>query len=805
MKRKRMIEIVAAIGAIALFLVLILQSVTIDPKLHEEYKALIDRQIQTDLKINQSVLKIRYNLLASYDPLVRDVIEEQKIQRELENPPFYLNIEVRQQLKSIVAANNELLHQKIATIEQFKSKNAVLKNSLNYLPKLVNELKIEKLKHSHSLNNIANEMLHDVLLYALSTENTLTPQIKDEIAQLKTITDVKAATAHTKIILETKPDLDRLTRSIIEHPSSGAIQKLATSYETAFNAAQNQASLFRQLANAWLMILGGSVAYLIIQNQKRAKYRTTNILESIKDAFIALDSDWQITYVNPQAAVFLEQDSQFLVSRDLFAVLPPEMGAEHRKRYQTAADRKEVQSFEAQHPATKRWFEIRTYPGMNGMLVFLQDITDRKLAECQLRRLNQELESRVSARTAQLAQSMEAAEEGRVKAEEANRAKSEFLANMSHELRTPLNAIIGYSEILEEDAAEISQEQFIPDLQKIRTSGKHLLGLINDVLDLSKIEAGQMELHLESFDVVSLLKEVAETVQPMVKANENQIGLEIAPSLGTMYSDATKVRQCLLNLLSNATKFTQKGQITLSVEQESIVDIQTGESQSWIWFKIQDTGIGMSAEQIQKVFQAFTQADSSTTRKYGGTGLGLAITKRFSSLMGGDVLVESKLGVGSTFTLMLPQQASNSKTKSQKSPHSSSTSIPPNDGHRGTVLVVDDDRSARLFLRRTLSNRGYHVVEAEDGAECLKLAAEISPDFITLDIQMPNMDGWSVLTALKQNPVLAGIPVITITVVEDSELGLALGATEYLVKPINIERLAAILNKYEARKVIDRT
>jgi signal transduction histidine kinase len=235
-------------------------------------------------------------------------------------------------------------------------------------------------------------------------------------------------------------------------------------------------------------------------------------------------------------------------------------------------------------------------------------------------------------------------------AEQADVAKSRFLANMSHELRTPLNAILGYSELLQEEAGDLGQNTFLPDLQRIHAAAKHLLALINDILDLSKIEAGKMELLAEPFDVAGLIRDVAATVQPLVQKNENTLDVRCAADLGQANTDATRLRQCLLNLLSNASKFTQKGTITLEAARAA------ASGRDWVTVHIRDTGIGMSPEQLQKLFQPFTQADASTTRKFGGTGLGLTICRKFAQMMGGDVTVESELGKGSTFTLQVPAQ-----------------------------------------------------------------------------------------------------------------------------------------------------
>jgi PAS domain S-box-containing protein len=808
MKRNRTTQILAVLFALGLFVVLMAQSLAVNYQVHEQYQTAIAQQSQTVAVINQQTLKSRYNLLSSYDPLVRAVNEQKSLQQSLEKLPSFIVGGSKQTLQAVLSDNAKILNQREGLIEQFKYKNAVLKNSLNYLPELVQDLKRKGVANDGSL---LGDMLDNLLLYALSSNEDLAPKIQSQLTQLnqqfgQKQPAIKLALSHAGIVLERKPEVDRLTKTILTPSMGDGLRKLATTYSQAYRGAQDTASLFRQLAYAWLMVLGAGLAYWIIRNQQSARRRTINLLESIKDDFIAVNQNWHITYLNPQAAQTLKQDGQLVVGRQFWDVFPKELGQQQSQLYKQAASTQTIQSFEAKDSDSKKWFEVRVYPGTEGLSVFLQDITERKNAEVNLRRLNHELEDRVAARTAQLAKSMKTAEEGRIKAEDANRSKSEFLANMSHELRTPLNAIIGYSEILEEDAMDIGQDHFVPDLQKIRNSGKHLLGLINDVLDLSKIEAGKMELHLESFNLATMVKDVASTVHPLVEKNANDLVINCPHNLGTMHADITKVRQSLFNLLSNAAKFTEKGQVRLDVEKQTNADFNGGDSVDWIVFSVRDTGIGMTPEQLQKLFQAFSQADASTTRKYGGTGLGLAITKRFSTLMGGDVTVESEFGKGTTFTLTLPLTVKAGKTKiatSLPTPESSFISPPLPSIEikaRKSVLVVDDDPNMREFLHHTLSRKGYDVVHAANGQQCLKLAKEHSPTFITLDVDMPEMDGWSVLTALKDNAALAEIPVIMLTMADDRDLGYALGASEYLVKPVNVERLLSVLQRYESRK-----
>jgi len=376
----------------------------------------------------------------------------------------------------------------------------------------------------------------------------------------------------------------------------------------------------------------------------------------------------------------------------------------------------------------------------------------------------------------------------------ANQHKSEFLANMSHELRTPLNAIIGYSEMLEEEAADLDQKTFIPDLQKINGAGKHLMSLINNVLDLSKIEAGKMDLYLENVEIVPMIQEVIATVKPLIEKNANTLQVHSADGLGQMRSDVTKVRQMLFNLLSNASKFTERGTIALQVGRERV---NGGE---WISFSVSDTGIGMTAEQTSKLFQAFTQADTSTTRKYGGTGLGLAISQKFCRMMGGEITVSSTPGEGSTFTVRLPAVVAESKAGVLPRSEETASTTELASEEAPTVLVIDDDPTVHDLVQRFINKEGLKMIGARSGEEGIRLARELHPAVITLDVLMPGMDGWAVLTELKADPALSEIPVIMLTVMDEKHMGYALGAADYLTKPIDWERLAAVLQRYECAR-----
>ena len=431
---------------------------------------------------------------------------------------------------------------------------------------------------------------------------------------------------------------------------------------------------------------------------------------------------------------------------------------------------------------------------IDGFNAMLSDIQHRDGA---LRGANDELQTRTLELEEEVSQRKQAQEEllkAKHVAEEASRAKSTFLANMSHELRTPLNAIIGYSEMLEEEARDTSDTDHIGDLQKIQFAGKHLLSLINDVLDLSKIEAGKMPLHLETFDVRLMVGEIITTLQPAIEKNKNTLRVRMVDEVSTMRADLTKVRQILFNLLSNACKFTDHGTIRLDVDRK----IENG--QDWIRFQVSDTGIGIAPKQRENLFKEFAQADTSIARKYGGTGLGLAISYKFVQLMKGRIEVESELGQGATFTAELPAQVRVETADLVRSDDSSDLPLgTPTKSDQDTILVVDDDAAVRDLMTRFLSKLDLNVVAARNGEEGLRLAKQLLPMVITLDVVMPGQDGWSVLSQLKSDPELSEIPVIMVTIVDNEAMGVKLGASDYLVKPVQREHLAELIEKYRGR------
>ncbi|WP_342151180.1 response regulator [Methylorubrum sp. SB2] len=384
------------------------------------------------------------------------------------------------------------------------------------------------------------------------------------------------------------------------------------------------------------------------------------------------------------------------------------------------------------------------------------------------------------------------AERARAAAEAANLAKSQFLANMSHELRTPLSAVIGYSEMLGEELEDLGQAELLPDLRKIESSARHLLGLINDVLDISKIEAGRMTLAAETFDVASLVDDVSAATQSLIAKKRNRFRLDLGPDLGAMHQDQLKLRQSLINLIGNAAKFSEDGDIALTVRRSR------GEGADWLTFAVSDTGIGLTEEQMGRLFERFSQADESTTRQFGGTGLGLAITRAFCERMGGAIDVASTYGKGATFTIRLPAElALHEEEEAAESVAARVHEITEGEAHlHDVVLLVDDDPAARDLLQRFLEREGFRVRTANDGRAGLTLARALKPRAILLDIEMPRMDGWAVLHAIRTDPDIAETPVIITSVVNEFSLAHVLGATDYLVKPVDWGALKEAMERY---------
>ncbi|QRM30219.1 response regulator [Microvirga sp. VF16] len=505
-----------------------------------------------------------------------------------------------------------------------------------------------------------------------------------------------------------------------------------------------------------------------------ARQRLIDAIESINEGFALYDSDDRLVLCNSryEELLYPETDVPMTPGTPFETVIrrAAELGLiqEAKGRIDAwvaerlARHRNPVAS-EAQHRDGDRWIQVseRRIAG-GGTVAVYTDITEIKRHAAQL-------------------------ELARDQAMAATRAKSQFLTNMSHELRTPLNAIIGITEMLKEEAQETGEDPLIEPLDRIHHAGTHLLALINEILDLAKIESGKLELHPEEIDLGSLMEDVARTAEPLAAKNGNRLDIRIASDLGCIQADPVRIRQVVLNLLSNACKFTRNGTVTLHANRE------IGSGGDRVRISVEDTGIGLTADQCAKLFQEFTQADSSTTRKYGGTGLGLAISRRLCRIMGGNIDVQSIVGVGSTFTVTLPAGRGH---LSKLGLHSDLSRPPVHTqpiGQGRRALVIDDEDTSRDILRQILTREGFDVMTAESGRQGIQMARDFQPSVITLDVLMPDLDGWSTLQELKRDVELREIPVIMITIVDEENRGYALGAAAYLTKPVNRECLLKAL------------
>ncbi|MEO0396371.1 MAG: response regulator [Cyanobacteria bacterium P01_A01_bin.137] len=804
-RRKHFLKGIPAVATLSVLTILGLKSLAVDFDQYRGYSALISDHLVNEAAVQLALQNIRYTISQNGQSLNTALLESEQVQVQLmEQIPNSLSANDKGRLQKQLDFNAELLAEKRQLVEQLEMHHAELRTALSQEPNVLSGL-------NGNIRLEVEALLNDLFLYAVTSDKKLVTEIETKLRRLEPKLGSASKTQRqitqlVQLVLDNKPAADQLSNQVLALPLTNNIRALETQFDDIQQTTQKRIAFYRTLIYVLSFASSGVVAFWVINRLSRTSQKTVKVLESITDAFIALDRKWVITYVNAQAADILKRDIPGLLGEDFWKVLPESLGKRFTEQYhQAVATNQQVVSFETYYEPTERWLLVRGYPGLDGLSIFLQDFTERKQAEEQLLELNRDLDNRVKDRTAQLANAMEEAETARVKAEDANRSKSEFLANMSHELRTPLNAIIGYSEMLEEDVTSIGEEDFVPDLQKIQGAGKHLLGLINSVLDLSKIEAGRMELFLEEICVKSVMDDIMGTIQPLAQKNFNQISMVCPDDIGVLYADDVKLRQSLINLLSNACKFTENGTITLAVEPSVIVNA-AGNEENCLQFTVSDTGIGMTAEQMGKIFQAFTQADTSTTRKYGGTGLGLAITKQFIAMMGGDVFVDSTYGQGTTFTLTIPQ------TVYVDRPSDETFFAPPirliereeistihelsNGASEKTILVIGNDEDIHESLHSWLIDAGYSVASAVDRQQALVLAGELLPDAIILDMMLPQEDGWAILQDLKAMSTIAEVPIIVLTMAEESSRAQQLGAADYVPKPVDHIRLLNILDTH---------
>ena len=621
----------------------------------------------------------------------------------------------------------------------------------------------------------------------VTSRDAITANSAEEVEMLQTATKAMAPIEYsiTEIIQHEEKLLDDRTQELQSRLNRTKWNLLISSLLAASLVLLSYFGLLRH----WTLQRTAAEASSMFVREKRELSRyNERLLESTSEGIYGIDNHGRCTFINSAAAKLLAGNPSDFFGKDLhelihhtrsdgqpYAVADCPIAISANNGESSFIDdevfwKLDGESFPVEYSSSP----IKDGKRIEGVVVTFKDVTQQRQARTEL-------------------------QQAKESAEAANESKNQFLANMSHELRTPLNAVIMYSELLSEEAEDQNVPNFIPDLNRIRAAGKHLLELVNGVLDLSKIDAGKMELFAEEIDIQLMVEDVVATMTPLVEKNRNQLTTTVDDSLDAMTGDVTKLRQVLFNLISNAGKFTEDGTIVLAV--------RPGPTPDQICFKVSDTGIGMTQEQVSRLFQPFMQADASTTRKYGGTGLGLAIIKRFSELMRGKVTVESKLGEGTKFEVTLPLHLN---ANSIDDADVSITSAPdPNvdartdvidtelaADDRPKVLVIDDDPVVIDIVRRILSSENVATIAAMDGEEGIRLASAVQPSLIILDVDLPKIDGWSVLLKLKSNDRLADIPVIMQSGNDSKELGFMLGAIDYLVKPVSRDRLLTIMRRH---------
>ena len=577
------------------------------------------------------------------------------------------------------------------------------------------------------------------------------------------------------------PSDREMLESRINTPKSGAdaLQNLEFRILTPDGMERHmlmRAGLSKDAAGRPVRLLGTmmDITEKVIAEREIRRYR--DIINATQDIMLFVDRDFRFLAVNREFLHCYNLQAVDVIGRHSAEILGAEQFEKISKPFLERALHGET--VEHQH-----WFK---YPdrgsryvhasynpyheddgSVGGVVISVRDVTENKHYEMEL-------------------------QEAKVRAEEAALTKARFLANMSHELRTPLNAIIGYSEILHEKAQEQGDQEDASDLEKIHTSGEHLLSLVNNILDLSKIEAGKMALVHESVNLGDIIESVTSTFIPMLKAKHNHLIVNIDDDVDMMITDPVKLKQCLYNLLSNAAKFTDHGTITLRARKSR------DKTDSWMIFEVRDTGIGINEDKIKGIFDAFDRADLEHSELYGGTGLGLAIVKEIAFMMGGEISVSSNPGHGTIFTLQLPTDVAVGAGHGAAQGESIKKIIKAVDRESGSpvVLVIDDDPESIGILRWNLEKGGYQVVTADNGDFGMKLARELKPAAIILDVQMPKPDGWDVLTELKTDRNMQHVPIIMCTVVDNAGKGLALGASDYIVKPVNRSLLLKVMKKY---------
>ncbi|MEX2215546.1 MAG: DAHL domain-containing protein [Phycisphaeraceae bacterium] len=676
---------------------------------HATYRSRILEVREVNAQLDKDILLIRYGRTLDFDPLEDSLKKLQTIHQELDTPPAFLDATGRGSIETLLIELEDELARKEDLVQRFKSNQAVYRNSMKSIPVLTRQLTQALTSDDPARSTLLHRLIEDVLIYNLFSDEADAVRVADSVKEMNAWKDsnnsaispaVTSLLLHVEVILSRKPEIDALVPEVLKPTLHEVANRIEQAYAAAFartlsDQDTNQSILYF-LCLLFLGVVLASLRHAQHTNARledRVALRTAElehtltlqraILNSADCTIISTGTDGTILSFNTAAERLLGytagemiglttptryHDEQEMARRadqlsdELSSPISPGFEVFVARPRRGAIEEREwtfISKEGVRIPVAQTVTALRDSDGhVTGFLGIANDITLRQQAEADLRKAKEE-------------------------AEHANQTKSQFLANMSHELRTPMNAIIGFSEILREDAEEEGREKDVEDLQRIQAAGKHLLGLINDVLDLSKVEAGMMDLYLEDFEIATLVRDVAMTVRPLIEKKSNELAVQCPAEIGVMHADLTRTRQILFNLLSNAAKFTESGSITIRVRRDAIrwaapdadvpVDAEglrgpatAPQVRNVVIFEVIDSGIGMTDEQLKKLFQPFSQADGSTTRKYGGTGLGLMLCRSFCEMMDGEITVSSDAGAGTTFTVTLPANLTAARSRATR-------------------------------------------------------------------------------------------------------------------------------------------
>ncbi len=776
---------------------------TVSPEQHTQIIDELRQLRQLDATLNQDVLKVRYGLLSHYDSLVDTPREIQRVQTQIKTAMLTHGVFQQTLIKQQYDDVAQIFNQKEILLEKLKSQAAILKNSLRFFPIAATQLR-EKIPNdlgSRSLFEKLNRLERNLLIFNLTGEHDQSETLQQQINQLQATHNKLGASlrgrinnlsAHAQIIITQKQKVDALLNTFLAIPINNSLDLLANTYHLRHQKMMERANDYRLILYLISISLILYVGYILLKLRRavtqleKAEAELRIILNNTVDGIISINDKGIIEQYNTAAETLFGHSPDKAIGQNISILIPAPFSKHHDasisqllttgesniigETRQLEGLKKDGSTFPIELAVNEYWIN-----GQRKFTSIARDISQRVIAEKKLAQYQNSLEDLVKERTHEL-------HTARDVAEKANRSKSEFLANMSHELRTPMNSIIGFTGRVIKKAGTLIPERQLNNLHTVDRNARHLLNLINSLLDLSKVEAGKMEVQPERFQLKSLITEVTDLTSALINNKALSISTSLPQDNISLFTDKTKLRQILINLIGNAIKFTEKGDIDVSanlIDEDSLA------------IHISDTGVGMNHEELSNIFEAFQQVDGSFIREYGGTGLGLTITKRFTELLNGKVEVHSTKGQGSTFSIILPLQLAKpaliSKNQEKLSATTSDQVTAINNG--STILCIDDDPEALELMQDYLSEEGYQVICATSGDDGIAKAKKHKPLAITLDIHMPHRDGWSILKELKEDSNTRDIPVIMVSIIDNHALGYKLGAIDYLQKPIAPETL----------------